>query len=444
MGKTRFLKSISVICILLISFTTISGCTSVPIQTEKKKISILYSSVSDFKQDYGGALSSKFDDLDIQIIEYESVLGEGIWNNFEYVPKTGENWNAFAFVRLIQEKKPDIVYFPVSLYPALLKENLLKDVTEFLDDVKYAEMDRPMMDYFKSMGGGRVYFVSDSLAAEAIYYNKDIFNQYGISEPHDQMSWEEVLKLSNLFTMRGKAEHVIGLHTTNYSNVDLLLNIGESNGLKWYDTYNQKILFSSPEWEKVVKQLLEKYKAETGAQLDNKPIQELFAKGRIAMVLDTYRLRDELAKYGSSINWGVVTAPSIKGELNASRSVTFQQLNGIYTNTSDSQEAKEVWAYLNSKELAAVKHNSNYFKFTLPIRLELIKDTEERNLAVFYKLTPQLSSEAIEARLPLQAENASKQYLDSQIQQIFTGYLKPEDALPKWDLELPGIIKTWK
>jgi hypothetical protein len=169
-GLMMHLKKVTLVAL---SIGLLGGC--MPSQTEEKKvITILYSSVSDFKITYGNSLQSKFDQVDFQIIEYNSILGDGLWNGFDYVPTSGNDWNGEEFVKLVREKKTDIIYFPVSIYPSLLNENLLKDLSVYSSQYDFSEIDTPIMEALQRMGEGRLYFLSDSLASQAIYYNKEI------------------------------------------------------------------------------------------------------------------------------------------------------------------------------------------------------------------------------------------------------------------------------
>ncbi|WP_281890608.1 ABC transporter substrate-binding protein [Paenibacillus sp. YYML68] len=428
--------SVIVVWIVVIMAT---GCTASPTRTETKQVTILYSSVSDFMNDFGGTLRSEFTDINIQVIEFESVLGKGVWNGFKYVPASGQNWDDQAFIQLIKETNPDILYFPESLYPKLLEEGLLRDVTNQLSSEQYWNIDPSLIETFKKMGDGRVFFISDSLASQAIYYNKDIFLNYGLDEPHDKMTWEDVLELSDLITKRGLEDQVIGLQTPNYSMIDLLFIIGEAQGLNWYDTQSQTTLFSNPGWRPVVEKVVREYKSEKGIKIENKSTAHWFNGGHVAMVLDTFRLKDELQKLDSSVNWRMVSAPIVHEDDSLSNSNTFQYLNGIHESTTQSQEVWKVWSYMNSRDVGLARHNGSMFRFTIPVR-SFIRDDEVRNLASLYKVTPWVLSGKANMNASVRMENTAKAYLLQQLQKILMDELTLENALTRWDTELHKVM----
>ncbi|WP_042229044.1 hypothetical protein [Paenibacillus popilliae] len=72
-------------CPILLLIALMVGCVPSHVQEEKKSISILYSSKLDFDRDYGKFLQIKFPDLTFHIIEYNPVLGQGVWNDMNYV-----------------------------------------------------------------------------------------------------------------------------------------------------------------------------------------------------------------------------------------------------------------------------------------------------------------------------------------------------------------------
>lgn len=436
-GLMKHLKKVTLVAL---SIGLLGGC--MPSRSDEKKvIRILYSSVSDFKMAYGNSLQSKFDHIDFQIIEYYSILGDGLWNGFDYVPTSGNDWNAEEFVKLVNEKKPDILYFPVSIYPSLLIENLLKDLSAYSGQYDFSEIDSPIMEALQRMGEGRLYFLSDSLASQAIYYNKDLFSNYGFPEPNDFMTWDEVLTLSNLISVRGIEDEVIGLRSPIYSTAELFILYGKSNGLQWHNPIDKSTSFNNSSWQSVLEAIVEKYKLDSQSPAGGRRYVEQFMNNKIAMVLDTFVLKDELSKSNTTMNWGLVTAPVLKHETDKSFSVTFEYLNGINNSTPHQEDVLEVWAYLNGKDIARKRHNMSLSRYTIPVRSNLIRDDEIRNIAAFYKLSPSISLTSIERNLPRQTDSAVRQYLQDQIQEIINGNLTIDAALSNWDVEIPSIIK---
>ncbi|KQO10858.1 ABC transporter substrate-binding protein [Paenibacillus sp. Leaf72] len=423
-----------------ILFVFIIGCSLNKSPEEKVSISILYSSLSEFKNDVGDSIDEKFDDVNIRVIEYKSVLGEGMWNDFEYVPVSGGDWDVKSLIDLINKEKPDIIYFPASIFSVFINENMLQDVTDYSKtNSEVSGIDPVILEAMQTMGDGRIYFLPDSMASQAVYYNKDIFLEYGISEPADFMSWDDLFELSSKIAQQGVQDNISGLQTPNYSLVDIFLQIGKQNGLSWYDSNKNKAFFSSESWKNVLGLVIQKYKLDSKTQISDKRSSELFIDGKTAMVLDTFRLRDELVNH-QEMNWSVVTQPVGEFLTDSSSSLAFQYLNGIYNQTPQSDKSREIWSYLNSEEISRNKHNANMFRYTLPVRSNLISDSDMRNLAAFYKLKPMVTSASRENDLPIASENAVKLYLFDQMQKIIKEEISIDEATSLWEVEVPAIL----
>lgn len=425
--------------LLLLCIGLLAGCTTTK-SAEKKVITILYSSLSEFKLDYANALQAKFDNIDFEIVEYSSLLGDGTWNGLEYLSSAGKEWDAEQFVALVKEKTPDIIYFPTMIYPQLLEANLLKDVTDYASQYDFAEIEPPIMESLQRMGEGRLYFLSDSLASRVVYYNKALFEQYNVALPHDFMSWEELITSANMISERGEEDEVIGLAHPDYSVVEMLLLAGKSNGLTWYNIGDASSSFADDAWKSALEILIEQYKWESRLPITNKRYTDLFQENKVAMVLDSYLLKDELDRTNKAIDWDIVTAPVIGNEPDQSYSISFQYLNGIHTATPHSKEVLEVWAHLNGKDVARKKHNMNFYRNIIPVRSNVLKDDGLQNVAAFYQLGLPASPLTKEEQLPREVENRIKRYLYEQMGEIVAGQLTIEEAVSNWDAEIAAII----
>jgi len=54
--------------------------------------------------------------------------------------------------------------------------------------------------------GGKLYGLAPTFNSKALFYNVDLFGEYGIDPPTDSMSWEEVLNLARRFPKDGDPE----------------------------------------------------------------------------------------------------------------------------------------------------------------------------------------------------------------------------------------------
>lgn len=420
-----------VICSLLLN-----GCQITEQEEERKDITILYSSLSDFQRDYG-LIREKFNNMNIHVIEFSPQLGQGMWNEMKYIPANSEGWDSKGYIELVKKHKPDILFFPQTIYADLMDEGVLSDLSTFLTTNDLTGINSNVMEVLKEMGNGRIYALSDSVSSQALFYNKDLFQQLKIPEPTDQMAWDQILDLAKRFPLR---DDLKGLYILSYDEMGLLMMMGKTNGLNWYDSLHHRTLFDSPAWRETIEDVVSFYQA--GAAYDSQEAPaELFLNGKLAMTLNTYQFVMKLnASNDKEINWGVVTEPVNLYEPAISKTKNFQYLNGISAVTQNFEDSLEVLNYLNSEQTAKIKNNLNLSLFTVPVRESLILDDEGRNLAAFYKLKPQINLE--EPSLSYEAEKAALLEIRSLLRQTIDGQITVDQMILKLQEDVTNAIQS--
>jgi multiple sugar transport system substrate-binding protein len=117
---------------------------------------------------------------------------------------------------------PDLIYsntIDIGLYQQL-------DAITPLDPlIKQANFDlnrfsKSALDSMKAYGNGKgsYYGIPFDTNSSALYYNKDIFNKFGVAFPKDGMSWDEVIALSNKFSRVEGGIQYAGLDVLGMNN----------------------------------------------------------------------------------------------------------------------------------------------------------------------------------------------------------------------------------
>ncbi|GIO38208.1 hypothetical protein J41TS12_30690 [Paenibacillus antibioticophila] len=422
--------------LIIIFCLFLSGCQAAEPKKESKEISILYSSLADFQRDYG-LVKENFKDINFHIIEFTPQLGRGIWSEMKYIPAGNTYWDSKRYIELVNEHNPDILFFPQSIYADLIDEGVLSDLSAFSDIDEFEGINSNIIETLKEIGNGRLYALADSVSSQALFYNKDLFQKYNIPGPTDQMSWDQILDLAKRFPTQ---ENVSGLYLLNYDETGLLLTMGRTNGLSWYDSLHHKTLFDSPAWKENIEDVVSFYQA-GAAYVSQEDPADVFLDNRLAMTLNTYQLVIKLnANDNSKTNWGVVTEPVNLDEPDLSKTMTFQYLNGINAGTKNFEDSLEVLKYLNSEQTARLKNNLNLSLFTVPARESLIVDNEGRNLAAFYKLKPQLNQG--DTGLPYDSEKAALFEINSLLRQAIDGQITVDQMILKLQEDVIDAIQS--
>lgn len=368
----------------------ITGCQQSPQESEPKEITILYSSVSDFQRDFD-SVYDKFKDVHIEVVEYSPQLGRGMWNNMKYVPQHAGDWDGDAYLEIVRDNRPDLLFFPQDLYPVLYEQNVLTNLSPYLTEDDLAGIEPDIVAAFQEMGNGSIYAMSDTISAQVLYFNKDVFNQMGVSQPADVMSWEELFQTSNRFSSEPELS---GLYLPFYDSAWLLLQMGKTEGLKWYDPVGETTLFDSSGWRTVIKQLMSYLETEAKQATNGTDANstEEFLNGRVAMTLDSYRLIYQLQDNEQKINWGIAPGPVDSDTPGVSRTKSFQYLHGISKYTDDQETSLEVLKYINSELSSRLKSNLHLNMFTIPVRSSVLNQGAkgDLDLSAFNKLKPEM------------------------------------------------------
>ncbi|MFB9324419.1 ABC transporter substrate-binding protein [Paenibacillus aurantiacus] len=420
--------------LLLCSFAFIlSGCQSNDSSAEEKPVTVLYSSMADFQKDYGFVLDKY---KNINVIEFAPEIGNGIWNAMSFVNSADKDWDAERYMELVKKTKPDILFFPSAIYTSLLNENMLVDLSPYADQERLSGINPDIVQSIKAMGDGGLYAMSDGITSQALFYNKDVFKQLGVTEPTDYMSWENLLDLASRFPSR---EGVTGLYLPYYDAADLLLSIGKTEDLKWYDAVHRQALFESPAWEAIIEKVVGLY-GSNAKQTFSGDLSQAFRDGKIAMTLNTYAFMKELNGSSQKSNWGIVTEPVNPNDQLSRKTMSFQYLNGINAASGEMEESLDVWSYINSASAAKIKNNAPTTLFIVPVRDALMADPDNRNVKAFSTLKPVFPQYA--TAIPRPVEVAAHNAINQILNQAISGQISVKEIRRKLQEDVTNAIQT--
>ncbi|WP_186445822.1 ABC transporter substrate-binding protein [Paenibacillus cremeus] len=247
---------------------------------------------------------------------------------------------AGTFPDLMLQANFDIYkYTPLGLAEdlnALVKKNNI-DLTKF---------DPSIIQTLKSYGaGGELYMLPLYSNPAALYYNKDIFDRFGVPYPKDGITWEETINLARQLSKTDGAQPYYGL--------DLIAapRISASLLLPLFDSKTGKASLTSDSWKSYF-EMYKSIKDIPGNQ--TKGIFNDFEKNKnLAMMVAYNRLNqlEELNKSGTAPNWDIVTFPSRK----EAPLVKETDVSGLLLSTKSQhkKEAFKVMAFLTEKESQA-------------------------------------------------------------------------------------------
>ena len=107
--------------------------------------------------------------------------------------------------KMIEAEKPDVLFMWDTLYEHLQSKRMLgrldaNDGQELLDD---DPMARAMAEHMKNGSGGALYAIPLDFESRVLYYNKDLFDRFGVAHPQEGIRWSDALALAERFPNDG-------------------------------------------------------------------------------------------------------------------------------------------------------------------------------------------------------------------------------------------------
>ncbi len=390
--------------LLVLIMSLIAGCSSGSSgKTEEKSIlKVLYYDEQSFYQEFGMLYSALNPNVEIEVIASSDRWGSG--------EPTTEEERETKFQQLIDEKQPDVLFLSSEQYEKFSHDGKLLDLASMIEQDKYnTETFIPgMLEYLKEKGGGTLYGLTPYYYSQALYYNKDLFEKYGVELPTDKMSWDDLFARAARFPTDGSPEErVYGFKGGYEANLfQTGINIGSTLGLSYIDADGKQLMIDTPAWQNAFNTALQAEKtgtiyyensgdgdgARSWSNYEDYFLQNPFYSGRLAMMIEGTYMLDEIKRAKDvlkdklSFNWDLVTVPVDPSNPDFTAMTAFHQIFAINNNATNSKEAWNFIKYIHGDDYNRVKAKS--YNSGLSTRTGYLKDDEGHNLQAFYTLKP--------------------------------------------------------
>ncbi|URN96605.1 MAG: extracellular solute-binding protein [Candidatus Pristimantibacillus lignocellulolyticus] len=372
-----------------------------------RTLKVMYYDEGSFFQEYGMLYSALYPNVEIQVVETSQIQNTLLEEN--------ENDYDKALAAFIEKEQPDVLMLEPTQLEKLGVEGKLYDIESYVTDSKYNVdgLVPGVIDAMKGYGGGNLYAIPTNFSTQVLFYNKDLFDEYNVPYPTDQMTWTEVINLANMFPKDGDPlERVFGLKMGWNKELSTLVDtLANTEGLKAYDENTLQMTVDTPAWASIVEQAQSVLKSDVlffddmmygggrdGIMYFDQSIdsygQNPFFTGRLAMSVDSNYFVSQIedakqyAKNPEDIveNWDMVTAPVGSQNPDSSYYTSYYNLFAINAASTNVEEAWKFISYITGDEYARVKTKVSYGN--LPLRTKYMQLDKDRNYAAFYKLKP--------------------------------------------------------
>ncbi|WP_079913073.1 ABC transporter substrate-binding protein [Paenibacillus sp. 32352] len=385
----------------LIMFTTLSliagGCSNGAASEGKAEeanknaepVELVFYSVSkdseeNFNERFGNAIRKKFPSYTIKYIQR--------------VPNSTDLQQLLTSGAQIDIQWDSIASFTGSV----LDSGTAFDMTDLIKqhNLDLNRFEPSMIDSLKKMSGGGLCGLPLYNDRMALYYNKDLFDKFGVPYPKDGMTWDEIIELSNQMTREES-----GVVYTGFSPSLNQVFVSNPYSLPLVDSSTNKATINNDTWKKIIDTMLIRptqnnmYKKKIEQSNGKIPDSNTFVKEKtLAMYTASPLLPVVFAQDMSSMNWDVVTFPAFK-ELPGVGAQAYPGVISVTKMSKNKDAAMEVIKYLTSDEyqLESSKNGIMTVLKDEAIQKTLGQNTayKDKNFSAFFTKFPAMAEKTV-------------------------------------------------
>lgn len=393
------------------AFAIVTGCTSEPepastdqqpvassaAKTPENEIFIytvypaFYAKEEIWEKQVGQYLKKKFPDLTFKHVQ---------WDN------PGRQYKDLIAAGTV----PDIIIdnARMNLQRNILKNDLQYDMTDLIKKYNFdtSTLNQAAMTQMKNVTPeGKIYGLPFQLSDFVLFYNKDIFDKFGVDYPKDGMTYDEIYELAKRLTRvegektyKGYQQHP-GLYMTYNQLSQSPLSLTED-----------KADLSTPEWKKQVDNLRRFYEipANQFTSVDD------FPKGNMAMSVHVTEKIVQWYEQNKNLNFDIAAMPSF------SEAPGVKAQPNLYSAYISKQSTKKDQAFQVIQYLLSEEMQINFAKEGIigPLQTQKVQEAFGKNL-------PQMQGKHTEAifygknAMPPAARAAGLTYIDVPVHGVF-------------------------
>lgn len=214
---------------------------------------------------------------------------------------------------VVAGETPDLIFTYGGNINALRLLNLLYDLTPLIKSYGI-DMNRFDPEYVAnvkmSSEKGELYGMPFLTSFHALYYNKDIFDKFGIPYPPDGMTWQDTIEVARKVTRTESGIQYRGLESQNN------IWVSQAFSLSPVDPRTDRASMNNEQWKQIFELLKSIYTIPGNDKISKGPRAQFMDDKTLAMLLDLNNLVALQSDKYKDLNWDVRQYPGIKEEPN--------------------------------------------------------------------------------------------------------------------------------
>lgn len=423
------------------------GCTG---ETGKERaqnqrtLKVMYWDEESFLQQYGDLFTVKYPNTNIEVVSnrsmYEDVMDSG---NLD----SGEEELDKRMLEFIEKEQPDIILLDTSNYELIASKGKLTELDSLIERDKYdvENISSGILDSLKELGGNKLYGLAPFFHGQAIYYNIDLFNKYGVEPPTDGMSWQEILDIAKRFPAEGSNEERIYGYAASFGldMNSLVRQIAITEGLSTVNSITKKVTMNTESWKTVYKIARDAMTANSVYSTEEEGNQnsstdefyksQPFLMGRVAITVNGPYLLENIKEVKQNyknykpFELGIVAGPVNPAEPDKSNNASLDEIFAIRANSPNMEAAWDFIKFINGDEYSKTK--SRTVNSGLLSRSGATKEYNGYSLEAFYKIKPKVSSVNKSSNIPSDFSQPFQEIIDRETDLIKENKKSIEEAI---------------
>lgn len=255
---------------------------------------------------------------------------------------------------IVAGNPPDIVLTNSASLKSLDALGVLMDQTSLIKQ-QNIDLNRfePTVLNAAKFGSGGLYALPLSVQFNALYYNKDIFDKFGVPYPKDGMTWEETIELAKKLSRTENGVVYRGLEPESLNRMSY------TKSLVYVDPETEKAAINSPAWRSIYEMMYTIYNipnnmpANLKKAINSKVATEAFVQNRTVAMWPTVNVLGSLIEgEKEGLNWDLAQYPSYKETPNVYGTVD-AHLMFVATSSKHQSEAMKIIGWVTSDEVQA-------------------------------------------------------------------------------------------
>ncbi|WP_019533410.1 ABC transporter substrate-binding protein [Paenibacillus ginsengihumi] len=247
----------------------------------------------------------------------------------------------------------DIYYESVNFFHTVTKFGLAYDMTELIKkhNIDIGKFEPTMIDYAQGMSGNGIYGLPVWSENVILFYNKDIFDKFGVPYPTNGMTWNELHQLAKQLTRSDGGKQYLGFAASPSHTLR-----ANQFSLTFLDSQTDKATINANEqWKKLFDYYYIAPSNDPGFRkamegLKNKlPYKDPFLKERNLAMLAYLSQLDWAAGGAEGMNWDIAALPTFE-ELPNVGSSAYPFYWGVTAQSKHKDEAMAVIKFLTDTE----------------------------------------------------------------------------------------------